>query len=253
MTNQEAKQILALHRPGVDDADQNDVAEALALSRRDPALGAWLEERVALFTAIQTRLKQIEPPPGGKERILSLSQAPIPGPPWRRPRTRPLRLAIAALIVSMLGLTLCWLSLRPSSASHRFTVYRQRMVHTALQNYARPLLTNDLNEIRAYLARNSGHGDYLLTKPLASLPGDGCAILRWHDRTVSLVCFEIGNQQDLYLFIIDRADLSDPPGPSRNQPQFATIGRFATAGWSEGGKTYLLAGPGDEKFLRRFL
>ena len=41
MDRQQAKQILELYRPGVDDADPQ-FAEALALSRTDPELRRWL-------------------------------------------------------------------------------------------------------------------------------------------------------------------------------------------------------------------
>ena len=38
---------------------------------------------------------------------------------------------------------------------------------------------------------------------LEKLPGEGCAILRWNDRPVSLICFDAGNDRDLFLFVIN--------------------------------------------------
>ena len=41
MNSEEAKQVLAIYRPGIDDPDAPDVVEALALAHRDPELGRW--------------------------------------------------------------------------------------------------------------------------------------------------------------------------------------------------------------------
>ena len=157
-------------------------------------------------------------------------------------------LTAAAAFVLLLGLAAFWL--RPRDA-HRLADFRVRMARTALRPYNMNMVTNDLNQIREYLRQNQAHGDYVLTKNLEKLPGDGCAILRWHNRQVSLVCFDLGNRQDLYLFVINRADLSDPP--AAGAPRLARVGKLMTASWSDRDKTYLLAGAGDEAFLRKYL
>jgi hypothetical protein len=55
----------------------------------------------------------------------------------------------------------------------------------------------------------------------------------------------------VWLYVIERTALPDPPREST--PQLATEGSLATANWSEGGKTYLLAAEGNEDFLRTLL
>ena len=130
------------------------------------------------------------------------------------------------------------------------------MVKTAIKTYTMDLETNDVRQIRFYLAQHKAHPDYVLPKPLAAVPNTGCGVLHWQDRTVSMVCFNsgrplpAGHKTDLFLFVIDRAAL--PDAPANGPPQFATLNRFSTASWAEGEKFYVLAGIGDEAFLRMF-
>jgi hypothetical protein len=125
------------------------------------------------------------------------------------------------------------------------------MVRSAMRDYRMNLLTNDLNEIRRYLKENQAHGDYVLPKPLEKLPGTGCAILSWQGKRVSLVCFALNPRNDLLLFITDRRTVSDAPPAGKTQ--FTPVGKLMTASWSAADKVYLLAGPGDQEFLKQYL
>ena len=113
------------------------------------------------------------------------------------------------------------------------------------------LVTRDLNQIRDYLTKNSAPADYALTQNLATLPGEGCAILSWQGRKVSMVCLESREKKDLYLFVINRADL--PSAPANASPQLAQVNKLMTATWSTPDKTYILAGQLDESTLRKYL
>lgn len=214
------------------------------MARRDPELARWLEERAALHAAVREKFKQIQVPAGLEARIVAGHSVPRKII-WFQ---RPVSLAAAAALVLMIGLAAFWLW---PNDENKFADFRVRMVRTAQRPYTVNMVTNDLNQIREYLRQNQAHSDYVLTKSLEQLPGDGCAILRWHNRKVSLVCFDLGHRQDLYLFVIDRADLSDPPAV--RTPQLVRVGKLMTASWSDGNKSYLLAGAGDEAFLRKYL
>jgi hypothetical protein len=90
-----------------------------------------------------------------------------------------------------------------------------------------------------------------LPKGLEQLPGVGCAALRWHNQPVSLICFGVGQDELLWLFIIDRGVLvGDVPGPS---PRHQAVGKLMTASWTNGNKTYLLARIGTGEALKQFL
>jgi hypothetical protein len=244
MTSHQAQAILARYRSGIDDPTEPDVAAALEQAGRDPELGRWLEQHSALQRVIRSKLKEIVPPPGLERRIL-VGRRLVPLPTWQ---TRPRFLAVAASIVLFLGLATVWLMPR---GTNRFADYQERMVRGALRNYRMDLVTNDLVQIRSYLLKNQTHGEYQLTRELEKLPGEGCAILSWNGRRVSMVCFDAGDQRDLYLFVINRADLRDPPPTPA--PQFKKVNKLMTASWSAGDKTYVLAGPGDQEFLRRYV
>ena len=86
--------------------------------------------------------------------------------------------------------------------------------------------------------------------------GTGCAILTWQGRPVSMICFNSGKtpgstNPDLFLFVIDRA--ATPDAPQVAIPQVATVKHLATASWSAGDKTYVLAtsaaGGGIEQYF----
>jgi anti-sigma factor RsiW len=242
MNSEQAQDVLTLYRPGIGEPADPHTLKALELSRRDPRLSRWLEQRNALYQAIRGGLKQIEAPAGLKERIIAQRPATIIW--WQRP----VLLAAAATVMLLLGLAGFWLAPRHQD---QFAIYRSRMVRAAMGNYTMNLVTNDVAQIRHYLAQHDGHADFVLTKAIEQLPGDGCAIIRWHNRKVSLVCFDLGDKNDLYLFIINRAEL--PGAPASPQPQFLKVGKLMTASWTAAGKTYVLAGPGDEDALRKFV
>ena len=52
------------------------------------------------------------------------------------------------------------------------------------------------------------------------------------------------------LAAVRREDLSDPPG---NSPQFAKVGAWSTAAWSDGEESYLLATQADPDALKQLL
>lgn len=246
MTKEQAKLILTIYRPGIDDAADPEVAAALGLAESDGELAAWLAEHTALFEEVRSKLKQIEVPEGGVSRTLRGRPAKwilFPVLP-RSPR-----LAAAAGVMLLLGLSAFWFWSN-RGLPHPFQAYRSRMVRKAMQTYPMPFVTNDLVQIREYLARNGGHTNYFLSPALEKLPGDGCAVFPWHNRKVSMICFTLRQRQDLYLFIVDRSALSDPP--EGTELQFTKVGTLTTTCWTAGDTTYLLAGAVDESLLRRY-
>ena len=240
MNREEAKEILALYRPGIDDPAEPGTAAALELAKRDPELARWFEQQSALYTATRQKFKEVPVPDQLLERILANPARTLP-----LGRSPLLWWAAAAALVLFVGLAL----LRRENTEYTFAAFRSKMVRTAMRNYDMPLMTNDLAVIRTYLKTHHGHGDYVLTPPLAKLPGEGCVIFPWHSRTVSLVCLDGGQGRDVFLFVINRTAVADPPARTEIQ----TVGKLPTAAWTEGGKTYLLATRGNEQFLRSLL
>jgi hypothetical protein len=246
MDSREAKEILMRHRPGRGADADPELATALAQAERDPELARWLEQHRAFQIVIRERLRELTVPPGLKQRILDAYPPAETVVAWGQPLLY--ALAAAAAIVLLVGLL--FLQSR-SSEDRSFAAYRNRVVRNAQRGYLMDVTTTNLGEIRLYLKAHNAHADYNLPARLEKMPGDGGAVLHWNNKTVSMVCFDLGNKKDLYLFVASRADL--PDAPAGVEPEFARVGKLTTASWSAGDKAYVLAGPGDEQFLRRYL
>lgn len=244
MTAQQIKENLTLYRVGTQDENDPEMITALREAARNPELQAWFIQQQAFNLSVRAHLRRLQPPSDLKQRIMN-HRAPAHKIVWWK---RSEFLAIAAVIVLFFSLAGSWVSLQDP---HRLAGLRQRMAKYALTRYRMDVATSDLGAIRTYLARNGGHGDYVLPRELEKLPGAGGAVLTWQSRPVSMVCFRLGTKDLLWLFVIDRAQLSDPPASVA--PRFEPVGKLMTAAWSRDGKTYLLAGIGDEALLTKYL
>ncbi len=252
MNSHQAKEILTLYRPGTADGDDPEIREALAQTRTDAELADWFEQHCDLQSAIRAKFREIAVPDGLKQQILSERKAHSIFASRRS--TVVAALAFAGVVVLAGVATLL---VRPR-VDDSFANFQLRLAGSAVRSYPKmDLLTTNLTEIQTYLAANHGLADYALPTPLASTPGTGCKVLSWHGRPVSMVCFNSGanpNPQaaDLFLFIIERSKVRQPP--ASEVPQFTRLSpSLVVAGWTKGDKAYVLAGTGDEAFLRRFL
>ena len=234
----EAKRILLAYRPGTADADDAEVAEALAEARRDPGLHEWALQQAAFQQSMRTTLREMPVPPELRERILARNKVLTPRW-WQRPSA----LAAAAAIALFLGLA--WMLLQPATG-HPFETYRDRMVRAVLRQYTMDIVTNDMAEVRKFLSTRNAPSDYVLPAGLARLPVSGAGILSWRDRRVAMVCLESTNQGTLFLFVVDRNSVDGAPGATRT---FDQVSRLTTVSWSEGERTYVLAGNGSRETL----
>jgi uncharacterized membrane protein YbaN (DUF454 family) len=251
VNHNEAKTILLLYRPGTADADDPQIAEALTLAKHDRELADWLKEHCARQEALRAKFRQIAPPAGLKEQIISEQAAQERISLWRRNAV----FAVAAVIVALVALTPLWFTHRPNDDT--FAIYRSRMAGVALRGYSMDLATNNPAQIRAFFAASSAPADYVLPGSLEKTAMAGCAIQNWQGAKVSMVCFRTakplppGQQSDLWLFVIDRTAVKDaPPAGSR---QFVQVNKLMTVTWTQGQKLYVLGMEGDEQTLRQYL
>src|ERR1035441_4741307 len=168
MNDEEAKQILALYRPGTDDRIDPYFKEAVERTKPSPQqprwqdtpdseLGRWFQEHCASHLSIRSKFLKIPTPPGLKDQILGECKTPSA-------RIIPLRpmvfLAAAAVLALCLSLTaLFW---RSHSREDDFNTYRSRMARTALQPYGMDLQSHNLQSINAFLAGRKAPADYIL-------------------------------------------------------------------------------------------
>lgn len=196
-----------------------------------------------LAAALRRKFSQIAVPAGLEQQILSERKVVRPAVWWER------RILLAAAAAIVLAVIAGYLLHQPEPQN--FGAYRKKMAPLVSVDYKMMLQTKDLNTIHQFLASNHGPANYVLTKEMEKQPAEGCALIDWHGQRVSLICLDRGEDPGLFLFIIDRSALPDPPpGPT---PQFAQVGPMTTASWTLGNNASVLASKGDEDYLRKFL
>ena len=257
MNHGQAKQILLIYRPGTSDADDPEIAEALALVRGDAELSRWFDEHCARQTALREKFRQIAPPLGLKEQIISEHRA----------RTKAVSRRAGVMAVAAVAAVLVLLALfafhywpqkseLPHSRPNTLANYQREMMTIALNSYAMTAMTN-LDQVHSWLAQKQAPSDYDLPTGLKSAAVTGCAVEPFRSAKASLICFRKGNtlppgqSGDLWLFVIDQTAVQDVP--STATPQFIPVNGVMTATWTQNGKLYLLATKGDEQTVQKFL
>ena len=242
MNTNEAKTILLAWRPGHGDLRDPEVGAALELARRDPALKDWLEQHSIFQRAVAKNFQEIAVPADLRARLLAQPKIIAPAAWWRSPAL----LSAAAALALLLGIAAWWV--RPPS-ENSLPAFRSQMVGFVLRQYAMELATNDLTQIRAYLARRQAPSDFVLPEKLGRQPLLGADVLGWRKDRVSMVCLESPAKDTLFLFIVDRGSVD---GATPNTAEFAQVNRLMTASWTQGGRTYLLAGSGRRESLQQY-
>ena len=251
MNRDEAKSILLLYRHGTADAEDPQIAEALALAERDQELKDWLVVHCARQFVLRQKFRQIAAPAGLKEQIISEQAAQK-----RMLATRQkVRFALAAFVLLSGLLSFFWIS--HHAPEDTLAIYQRQMAGVALRGYAMDLLTNEPAPIRAFLAQHQAPGYFTLPVPLQQAALTGCAIEGWQGVKVSMICFRTGKPlapgatSDLWLFVVDRAAVKNIPAAAA--PQFSKISRLIIATWTQGDKLYLLGTDGDEAAIKPYL
>jgi uncharacterized membrane protein YbaN (DUF454 family) len=252
VTTQEAKKILTLYRPGSVDAKDPEFSEALLFARQDAELKGWLDEHYAVQSDIRERFKGIAVPEGLKEQIISEYKSRTAVVWWRQP----VLLAAAAVIIVMIAGGLKMLPSKQDKLEASFQGFRILVVREVQRNYGMSLESSSDAEIKKHLASRQSPSDYKMPAALANKPLVGCNVIGWRHANASMICFRTGKplpagkKSDLFLFVVDRHSVNGAPELS---PQFAQVKNLATASWSDGDKTYLLATPGSQEDLRPYL
>jgi hypothetical protein len=252
MTNEQAKQILQLFRPGTADATDPSFAEALDLCEHDAELKQWFANHCGLYSAIRSKFKKIAVPEALKEQIIA--ERPVPhAPAWQKAV-----LAGGALAFAVMA----FMFLNPyfgPREPHDFATYRGTMGAIARLNYAMDTNSSDLDAIRTFLAQRNAIADYVLPENLQkNAKALGCVATTWQGKPVTMVCFATGRPtkpgqpSDLWLFISSDAVATGAPKTS-TPTLVAESNGLITASWKIGNRTYVLATPGDQQFIEKYL
>jgi hypothetical protein len=255
MTNDQAKEILRLYRPGSADATDPSFAEALAMCESDAELKRWFAEHCALYAAMRSKFKAIAVPEGLKEQIIAERKVHV-APLWQRVVIG--AGAVAALVLVTFTLKSYWPEPREP---HDFAAYENHMAGEAIRGYYMDLYTNDLDSVRVFLSQAHAPADYVLPENLMkNARAAGCVAKTWQGKRVSMICFTTGrplpssDQSDLWLFVSERSVTeAEPAGSTPRFEKLKVDKDLIAASWTIGNRTYVLATKGDQQFLNRFL
>jgi len=241
MNTQEAKFILQAYRPGGEDANDPQFAEALQQVKNDPELAKWFAEQTAFDSAMSRALQQVMPPDQLRENILAGGRVTSPAF-WSR---RAVWWAMAASFVLLLSLGTFWLN------SMRFAVYMDKMAAASANSQDHvDAKISDLGQIQAWLADRGVETNFILPIALSGLPTTGCRILDWHGHKISMICYMLEGPRHVDLYVAEKSDFMFPPP---DKLHFGKINDLITAGWSRNDKVYVMIGQGDEVFFRKYL
>jgi hypothetical protein len=240
VTRDEAKRILLLYRSRRD-LDDAEIRTAFEQAQSDPELQRWFDQHCAAQRRVRDQFAKVHVPPDLKGAILAGRKIVRPVF-WRQPAW----LAAAASIAALIGIGALWSRPNPFQ---RFDVYRSRMASTVWREYRMDISTNDLPAIRAYLAQRGAPTNYVVPPKLEQLSATGGGRLKWGNQPVAMVCFDRGDQQMLFLFVVSRDAIKGEPGAT---PEVHTTSRLQTASWSDGMNVYVLAGPPDADFVVKY-
>ncbi len=235
MSNDEAKLLLNVYRPGGEDAHDPTFAKALDQVRHDPAMAAWFEEQRRLDEQMMTALAAFPTPSDGR-LIAGLAVEPR----RRRFLFRPLALAASVILMLALGV---WALLGdrtlklPENAS-----LAQISIHLTEHQHSLGLMSNDLARVRSWLETREGPVPGELPPGLARLALIGCETWKTTRGRVSLICFMGEGQQVAHLYIFE-GDESRGDLPPMNAPSFSRENDWLLASWQDGRQAYVLGAP----------
>ena len=233
----EAKQVLIACRPGTDDLRSSEAMAALELVQREPELRLWWEQQQEFHRRAQQSFREMPVPAYLRDRILA--RAKIVKVSWWQSRVL-WSAAAAALIVIV-----AWIATQRPSQEENFATFRSRVVRAVLRQYRMDIVTNDMAQIRRFLAERQAPADYVLPPKLNQLPVMGAGVVGWRDRNASMVCLDAGEKGTLFLFVVDHASVPKAP----KQREFAPVSELNTISWTEQGRAYVLAGSVAKEWL----
>lgn len=244
MNNNEAKFILNAYRPGGRDADDATFGAALEQARNDPTLGAWFAREQAHGAALMAKLREIAPPPGLREAILTGGR--MSGPAGRARRVRriqPVWLAIAASVAVLLS-ALAWWRTAPVQGD----TFDEFAVNYVAHGFRLQRRSGDVAELKAWLGEKHGPLPEALPAKFAELRALGCRTLDFRGHDVSLVCFERGGKE-FHVFVarLDEAAAADAV------PRFVDHGKLVAATWTDTKNRYVLVSDAGMDAVKRLL
>jgi hypothetical protein len=143
-------------------------------------------------------------------------------------------------------------------AQRQFPVYREQVVAQALKpSYSMDFESTNISDLTGFLADRFAPADYKLPASLSTAKPVGCAIISFHGKPTTMLCFRSGKPlgpgevADVWLFVAKQGDILNPPlSSSRTLTQ---MDKMATATWAQDGDVYTIGVLGDQSVLQKYL
>ena len=243
MTTQEAKLILQAYRPGSEDEEDPFFADALELARADKELGEWFARQCEFDRMMGSALQSEIPPSGLRDAILARKTHPLVSKKAKPFHVLSILLSGAAAIVLFVGIALFHGGFHNGSRSADLTVAAFTREALDIKEQGRVSLatkSTDPAQLRKWLAERGAPNDFVVPPGLNGIPSLGCQSYEMGGTKVTLICFDLGNNQVAHLFVIDKSALTDASQDSR--PELREENGLAFATWTSGNKSYVLTG-----------
>ncbi len=256
MNETEARLILQSYRPGLDDPEDPQFAEALRLAIENRELANWWEEERAFDQAMASQVAALPPPFGLKTRILAQAEAhahahakaQVPAA-FRFTRWMVGLAGAAAVLFLFVQVADVWRS-RGAASSDLLPAYSSEMVSFVKVAPSLELMSPNLGVIMGWLRQAEAIPPDVPAN-LALLDPMGCRVLSFRQHDVTLVCFDRGGGKLAHLFVVERSALPGlKPGA---EVVFRQEGEWMTATWTENDHAYMIAVEGDQEAAQHFL
>jgi hypothetical protein len=244
MTPEEAKTILAVGRAGGSNAEEARLREAIELSQNDPELAAWYRREQSFDAVVSQALKAVPMPTGLLPSILAGTKVIEHLAWWQLVNWR--RVAACALVF-LTGAGLFLFSFNRTRSL--LACSREAIEMAEARTAGLAVKEGDLTKVRAFFAQCRAPADFDVPGHLRKLEVMGCTLVAVQDQTAAVIRFRIAGDAQLTLFVLDRAD--DHDLPDATSPRIDKQGEWSLALWTDGKRTYVLAGKVPRESLRR--
>lgn len=242
MNREQAKEILAAYRRGLDDDDPH-FAAALELARQDVELKQWLEQSLDFDRGVAAEVKLWSAPADLRAAILARGKIIRPVPWWHH-RIAPAPLAAAAAVLFLLA----FIGIAFAHRQVDFSAFRKEIVDRSWGTSPHvELNTSDVTEMQRFMAEHQVSSDFEVPPALASSL-KGCGIVEWRGRQIPFACFASGGQH-MHLVIADRELFARTPAEVPDMERWQS---WRTASWSKASHTYILTGLSVSAFVKKF-
>lgn len=245
--------------------DQSELADALKAAGGDPSLAEWLASETAFDDSFRSAIKQLAPPAGLRQSILSaISQntdeagdkpasgtliAPSPSVWWRHPAV--LSAAASVAILFMVGVIM----FKPQNlqASSELPDFYRHVADHSLTTKNYDLETQELDSIHDYLLKQNVPTPDRYPRGAADLVPYGCHTLDWRGRTITGICLRsTTTDKVVHLYVAHRADFPNENHPTETQLQ-QTGDNLSMAVWACSNRIYVLIVRGSMDDLNQLL